>query len=189
MNQKKPLTQGKKPQSASPKKKSRDFPDEEKKQPLKKKEKRDLLAKQVEDLKRDYLYLKADFENYKKNALKEKSALIRYGVGNFISSLAEEVLDNFDRAFQSNENQSPESFRKGMSLIHSKFQTALKNAGVTALNPVGEPFDPACHEALSREVSDETPEGCIIAVIKKAYKLHDRLIRPAQVIVSKGKAV
>lgn len=146
-----------------------------------------LLKTQLEEVKKDYLYLKADFENYKKNVLKEKSDLIKYGGQSLVSSLAEEVLDDFERAFQSSgKKQSLESFKKGMSLIHAKFGKILKQFGVTASDPTGQPFDPQYHEALSRQYSDKIPEGHVIATLKKAYKLYDRLIRPGQVIVSAG---
>lgn len=148
-----------------------------------------LLKTQLAEIKKDYLYLKADFENYKKNVFKEKNDLIKYGGQSLISSLAEEVLDDFDRAFQSfNNKQSLAGFREGMSLVHAKFGKVLKNFGVTIADPTGQPFDPQYHEALSRQQSDKIPEGHIIIVLKKAYKLYDRLIRPAQVIVSAGKS-
>ena len=146
-----------------------------------------LLKTQLEAMKKDYLYLKADFENYKKNVLKEKSELIKYGGKSLVSSLAEEVLDDFERAFQSaSEKQSSESFKEGMSLIHAKFGKILKQFGVTTLEPTGQPFDPQYHEALSRQYSNKLPAGHVIITLKKAYKLYDRLIRPAQVIVSAG---
>ena len=146
-----------------------------------------LLEAQLAEAKKDYLYLKADFENYKKNVLKEKSDLIQYGGQRLVTSLAEEVLDDFERAFQfSSEKESLENFKNGMRFIHSKFNRILKNFGVTIEDPTGRAFDPECHEALSRQKSAEVPEGHVIAVIKKAYKLYDRLIRPAQVIVSEG---
>ena len=167
-------------QPSSPSVKERKLGSSEKKEVL-------LLKAQLAEMKKDYLYLKADFENYKKNSLKEKSDLIKYGGQSLVSSLADEVLDDFDRAFQSSaEKQSLESFREGMNLISAKFGKILKRFGVTALDPAGQPFDPQCHEALSRQYSNKIPEGHIIGTLKKAYKLYDRLIRPAQVIVSAG---
>ena len=146
-----------------------------------------LLETELAEAKKDYLYLKADFENYKKNVLKEKSDLIQYGGQRLVTSLAEEVLDDFERAFQfSSEKESLENFKNGMRFIHLKFNRILKNFGVTIEDPTGQIFDPECHEALSRQKNAEVPEGHVIAVIKKAYKLYDRLIRPAQVIVSEG---
>ena len=148
-----------------------------------------LLKTQLAEMKKNYLYLRADFENYKKNVFKEKNELIKYGGQNLVSSLAEEVLDDFDRAFQSfDEKQSLAGFREGMKLVHAKFGKVLKNFGVTLVDPTGQPFNPQYHEALSRQRSDKIPEGHIIMVLKKAYKLYDRLIRPAQVIVSAGKS-
>ena len=187
-----PLFKGKKPESPS-----RSVKETKKESTSSFKEKKSVsglkkniaaLEAQLAEVKKDYLYLKADFENYKKNVLKEKSDLIHYGGQRLVSSLADEVLDDFERAFQSSSgNQSLENFKEGISLIYSKFHKVLKNFGVTVIDPTGQPFDPQCHEALSRQKSNEVPEGHVIMVIKKAYKLHDRLIRPAQVVVSEGK--
>ena len=168
------------PQPSTPSGKEQKSDSSEKKEIL-------LLKTQLAEMKKDYLYLKADFENYKKNVLKEKSDLFKYGGQSLVSALADEVLDDFERAFQSSsEKQSLESFREGMNLIYTKFGKILKQFGVTELDPAGQPFDPRYHEALSRQYSDKIPEGHVIVTLKKAYKLYDRLIRPAQVIVSAG---
>ena len=187
-----PLFKGKKPESLSRSSKDKkestgSSPFKGKKSAFSLKKNISSLEAQLAEVKKDYLYLKADFENYKKNVLKEKSNLIQYGGQRLISSLADEVLDDFERAFRSSSGkQSLENFKEGMGLIHSKFSKVLKNFGVTVIDPTGQPFDPRYHEALSRQKSNEVPEGHVIVVIKKAYKLHDRLIRPAQVVVSEG---
>jgi molecular chaperone GrpE len=149
------------------------------------------LKEQVEKAKNDYLYLMADFENYKKNMIKERSDYMKYGSERLIVELLD-VLDNFDRALETkieaDNNDSVESFKKGMELTASEFRTILKKFGVEELPCKGEPFDPNFHEALGSEETDAVQPGYITNVFKNAYKLHDRIVRPAQVIVAKEKS-
>lgn len=146
----------------------------------------DPLQTQIDQLRKDYLYLGADFENYKKQAIKERSDLVRYGLERFARDLLE-IVDNFERALAVDptpENQAV--FRDGVTLIHRELQSLLSRNGVQEINPVGQPFDPASHEALTSEETKEYAPGSISRVFKKAYRLHDRLIRPAQVVVAKA---
>lgn len=134
--------------------------------------------------KKDYLYLAAEFENYKKNAIKERSQLLKYGSERLIREVLE-VIDNFERALEITPNsENVESFAKGMELIHTELLSSLGKFGVSASNAKGLPFDPNEHEALSSEPTSEVEPGHVFRVFKKAYRLHDRLIRPAQVVVA-----
>ena len=144
-------------------------------------------AQELEDLKKDFLYLKAEFENYKKNSLKDKSELLKYGGSHFISALANDVLDDWDRAFENFEkDQSLENFKSGMDVIRNKMTQLLKTFEIKTQDPTGEVFDPNYHEALAKQSSSDVPEGSIITVLKKPYQLYDKLIRAGQVIVSEG---
>lgn len=135
--------------------------------------------------KNDYLYLAAEFENYKRNAIKERSELIKYGAERFVRPLLD-VVDNFDRAMASELNESNiDVFKNGMSLIHRELAALLERMGLSVVACEGKPFDPSVHEAISSEESDAAP-GTVTRVFKKAYRLHDRLIRPAQVVVAKA---
>ena len=148
-----------------------------------------LLAKKDQELKQaleDQLYLRAEFENFKKRALEEKSQLIRYSGESFLRSLANEVLDDLDRALAEKQN-SYKHLKQGLDLIHKKLFQLLKNYGVEILDPQGKIFDPSYQEALSYSPSSKVPEGHIAQTFKKAYKLHDKVIRPAQVLVAKHK--
>lgn len=143
------------------------------------------LQTELEQAKKDNLYLRADFDNYKKSAIKERSELIRYGGERIITDLLD-LLDNFDRALAMDltpENMA--SFKEGMSLTRNEFHKVLAKFGVQAVEAEGKPFDPSFHEALSSEETDRVPAGHITQVFKKAYKLHDKLVRPAQVVVAK----
>lgn len=142
----------------------------------------------LEKTKNDLLYLGAEFENYKKHAIRERSELIKYGHERFVRDLLE-IVDNFERALATDvsaENQA--TLREGIAMTHRELQSLLQRYGVQEINPIGQPFDPAAHEALTSEESDKADPGTISRVFKKAYKLHDRLIRPAQVVVAKAPA-
>lgn len=142
---------------------------------------------QAEKYKNDYLYLRAEFENYKKHAIKERSDLTKFGAERLAKDLLG-VLDNFERALQfqvtpENVNQ----FRQGVEMTEKELKNLLQRHGIAEVPAEGLPFDPAAHEALTNEISDKVAPGHVLRVFQKAYKLHDKLIRPAQVVVA-GKA-
>ncbi len=140
---------------------------------------------QAEKYKNDFLYLRAEFENYKRNAIKERSDLIKYGGERFIRDLLE-VADNFERALQvqvTPENVS--TFKQGVEMTATELKSLLNRHSVIEIPSEGVPFDPAIHEALSSEPTDKFAPGFVSKVFKKAYKLHDKIIRPGQVIVAK----
>ncbi len=139
------------------------------------------LKAELEKAKRDHLYLAADFENYKKNAIKERSELLKFGSERIVRDLLS-VVDNFERALENSEN--PEKFREGVDLINQELKSMLQRFGVTEAPAHGLRFDPLMHEALSSEPTESVPAGHVSRVFKKAYKLHDKLVRPAQVVVA-----
>lgn len=142
------------------------------------------LKAELDKSKRDYLYLLAEFDNYRKNAIKERSDLIKFGSERFVRDFLG-VFDNFERALET--EVTPEtlaSFRDGVKMIAGEIRNLLKNFGVEEVKSEGEPFDPSKHEALSSEPREDLPAGHVARVFKKGYKMHDKLIRPAQVTVS-----
>lgn len=147
---------------------------------------REELRAQYEKMKNDFLYLGAEFENYKKHAIKERSDMLRYGSERLARDLLE-VVDNFERALvAANTTESQDTLKEGVALIHRELQSLLNRHGVREQDPVGQPFDPNSHEALTSEETDQFPPGSVARVFKKAYRLHDRLLRPAQVVVAKA---
>lgn len=141
---------------------------------------------ELEKAKSDLLYLAAEFENYKKHAIRERSEAVKYGAERFARDILD-VMDNFERALAA--DISPENvttFREGVLLIHKTLLAALHKNGIQEVNPVGQPFDPSIHEALTSEETDQVEPGAVCKVFRKAYKLHDRLLRPAQVVVAKA---
>jgi len=179
---------------SSDNKKNKKKPFKLEKSVLKKKNK-DSLKDKIKSLEQklgqaleDKLYLQADFENFKKRASEERTNLIRYDGQRLLFSLADEVLDDLDRAMQTAEaEKSFDNLKKGLDMIQKKISKTLDHFGVKALDPTGEAFDPSYQEALSHVETDEFPEGYVAKTFKKAYKLHDKVIRPAQVIIAKKK--
>ncbi len=142
------------------------------------------LEEQIEKSKQDYLYLAADFENFRKNAIKERSELIKYGNERLLRELLE-VVDNFERALESDTSSATlDSFKSGVEMIFKDLNQLLQRFGVREVESQGKRFDPNVHEALSSEPTNEVPVGHITQVFKKAYKFNDRLLRPAQVVVA-----
>jgi molecular chaperone GrpE len=145
----------------------------------------------LERSKSDFLYLRAEFENYKKQALKERSEYLKYGSERIIVALLD-VVDNFSRALATQLDpanpKSIDGFRHGMELTANEFKATFRRFNVEPVECLGKPFDPHLHEALGSEETDSTPPGHITQVFRPAYKLHDRVIRPAQVIVAKEKS-
>jgi molecular chaperone GrpE len=113
--------------------------------------------------------------------------MVKYGSERIIVELLD-VLDIFDRALQSQVSvDSLDSFRQGFEMTAQEFRKVLSRFGVQDLDSKGKPFDPSLHEALSSEETNEVEPGHVTQVFKEAYKLHDKIIRPGQVVVAKPK--
>lgn len=142
------------------------------------------LEAQIKAKTKEFLYLQAEFENFKKQSFKERQQLMKYGASYLIQALADEVLDDLDRCLLSSSEDSQE-IKKGLSMVHKKLQEVFIRFGIKTINPEGQVFDPNYQEALGQESSVDVPEGHVIKTFKPAYKLYDKVIRPAQVLVSK----
>ena len=143
---------------------------------------------EADKFKNEFLYLRAEFENFKKQTIKERSDLRKYGSERLVADLLG-VLDIFETALST--EVTPDSFanfRKGIDMTASELRSVLQRHGVTEVPSKGQPFDPAIHEALSSEETADQAPGTITQVFKKPYKLHDRVVRPGQVIVAKAKS-
>ena len=142
------------------------------------------LQDEVLKWKNEYLYLKAEFDNYKKQMIKERSDLLKYGAERILGSLLD-VLDAFDKAIELDVNSDNlDSFLTGIKMTHEELKNALQKFGVTEIYPSGKPFDPSLHEALSSQPTNDVEPGHVVTVFRRGYKLHDRVIRPAQVVVA-----
>lgn len=135
-----------------------------------------------------YVRLNADFDNFKKRAARERQEAIRYANEGLLEKLIP-VLDNFEMAMAAANNPqgggSADSLKTGVSMIATQLRNALTEAGLEEINATGQPFNPNLHEAVSQQPSEDVPEGHVMQQLRKGYKLRDRLVRPATVVVSK----
>jgi molecular chaperone GrpE len=145
-----------------------------------------MLKQQLEELKDKYMRLYADFDNYKKRMVKEKLDLINTAAQDTLSALLP-VLDDFDRARKNAEDENnTEHFSEGIYLVYHKLHSTLRAKGLEEMKSNGEVFDPEFHAALTEiPAPSEEMKGKIIDTIEKGYKLNDRIIRHAKVVVGK----
>ena len=129
----------------------------------------------------------AEFDNFRRRTAKEQLDIIETANAKLLEKLSE-VLDNFERAFAAeNKANDLEAFEKGMQLIHSQFAKTLTDAGLEQIDPIGQEFDPNCQEALMQQPSEDIPEGHVVTVFQKGYRLKGKILKTAKVIVSSGK--
>ena len=128
----------------------------------------------------------ADLDNYRKRMAREKDDAIRYANANFLERLIP-ILDNFDLGLQAAKAGGGQSaILDGMTMVFKQLQDFLASCGVETIEATGEHFNPNVHEAIAHEENAEVEEGVVIRQLRKGYRLKDRLIRPANVVVSKG---
>jgi len=156
-----------------------------------------ITAEQLEELKaraaktdehwERLLRTTADFDNFKKRAAREKQDAIRYANESLIEKLLP-VLDNLDMAMaaaQPGSTESAQSLQAGVAMTAQQLKKVLTDAGLEEVDVAGQKFDPNWHEAVSHQEASAAPEGHVLEQLRKGYKLRDRLIRPASVIVAR----
>lgn len=139
------------------------------------------LAKQ----KNDYLYLMAEFDNFRKRTVKDKAELLRNGGENAMKLLLP-IIDDFERALEAiDKADDVAAVKEGTNLIYNKFVKYLEQNGVKEIaTPVGEAFDTELHEAVTTfPADDEKLRGCIIDTVQKGYMINDKVLRHAKVVV------
>ena len=159
-----------------------------------------LTPEQVEQLKEraakadefydQYLRTSADLDNYKKRAAREKQDAIKYATESLLQKLIP-VLDNFDMALAAanvQQDASVQSLQTGVNMIHQQLRSALSESGLEEIDALNKPFDPNLHEAVSQQETADVPEGHVAQQLRKGFKLRDRLLRPATVVVAKKPA-
>jgi molecular chaperone GrpE len=142
------------------------------------------LEAQVKEKEAKYMYLYADFDNFKKRTVKERSDLIKFGWESVARELLD-VADNLSLALLHMPENTEKSLADGIRMVFQHFIMTLEKQGIKKIATSQQIFDPNLHEALSSEVSD-LPEGTIIKEQASGYVLHGRLLRPAKVIISQG---
>jgi len=141
------------------------------------------LSEQLKEAQDKYLRLYSDFDNFRKRTQKEKADLINFAAGDVIKDLLG-VLDDFERAIQSNENnQDIESIKEGFKLLHHKFDLALKQKGLSEMECIGGAFDAELHEAITNIPAEDDMKGKVVDVVQKGYFLKERVLRYAKVVV------
>jgi molecular chaperone GrpE len=144
------------------------------------------LRQEVEAGKDRYLRLMAEFDIYKRRSSKEYERLISGANEKLVLEMVE-VRENFERALKSGEAGGDFApFYEGMRLIFSKYDEVLSRNGLTAFAEVGEPFDPMIHDALMNAPNAKVPADSIAEVFERGYRLKDKVIKHARVIVSSG---
>jgi len=135
-----------------------------------------------------YLRAVADLDNYRKRVAREKEELARFTSERVVAALLPS-LDNLERAIDAAQKHSASDspLLEGITQVYNQFRRSLVEFGLEdVVAKAGHPFDPNLHEAVSHVESDEHPEGHVIEQLQRGYKLADRLLRPARVVVSKG---
>ncbi|MDQ0173438.1 nucleotide exchange factor GrpE [Paenibacillus tundrae] len=142
------------------------------------------LTAEAEEHQQRLIRAQADFDNFRRRTQKEKEELAKYASMKLITELVP-VIDNFERAMATvPEGTESESFSKGIQMIFRQLESVLNNEGLTAMETVGQPFNPEFHQAIMQVESDEYEEGTVVEEVQKGYMLKDKVLRPAMVKVS-----
>lgn len=148
-------------------------------------EENEKLKAEVEKEKKEYLFLMAEFDNFRKRTLKEKSELIKNAAESAFRGLLP-IVDDFERALKATEDSGDAaSVREGMELIYKKLKKYMEQNGVKEMDPEDLEFDADKHEAISAvPVPDESLKGKIIDTVEKGYMINDKVLRHAKVVVA-----
>ena len=140
---------------------------------------------EAEKLRDEWLRARAETDNVRRRSAEEVLKANRFGIEGFASALLA-VKDSLDAALTV-ENTSIESFKEGVELTARQLDSVFEKFAIKAISPLGEKFDPHRHQAISQVESAEEP-GTVVNVLQKGYLLHDRVIRPALVVVAAAKS-
>lgn len=142
------------------------------------------LNAKIDKLADSLLRAKADYKNLERRGVLERSDAIRFANAGLMRSLLE-VVDDFERSLAATEpTDENAAMMDGVKLIHDNLLKALSTHGLERIDALHQPFDPSIHEAMMQQPSDEYPPGTVIDELARGYRLRDRVIRPARVIVS-----
>lgn len=149
---------------------------------------KDLLQKKEEEVekeKKEYLFLMAEFDNFRKRTLRERSELVKSASEKVLQGLLP-ILDDFERGIDATKDAADaNAVREGMVLIYNKFLKYLSDNGVKPMETDGAEFDPDRHEAVAMVPADDaTPKGKIKDTVQKGYTLNDKILRHAKVVVA-----
>lgn len=137
---------------------------------------------QINELEDRLLRLTAEYDNFRKRSQREKEEARRFANQHLLEKQLP-ILDNFEMALTAAKDADP-VIRDGVQMIYDQFLSVLKDAGVEEIDAVGETFDPNLHEAISQQETTEVEKGAVVQQVQRGYKLNDRLVRPARVVVA-----
>jgi molecular chaperone GrpE len=141
----------------------------------------------VQKHKDDLLRVQAEMQNLRRRAEQDVEKAHKYGQERFSTELLV-VMDNLERALEAaadDEGEIVKAIHEGVDLTLKSFVDCFKKFDIVAIDPLGEPFDPQLHQAMSIQENPEVEPNTVIAVMQKGYTLHGRVVRPAMVLVSK----
>lgn len=143
------------------------------------------LQDELEKQKKEYLFLAAEFDNYRKRTLKEKAEIIKNGGENVLKGLLP-ILDDFERGIKAAESDTnSESMLEGMKLIYNKLVKYMESMGVKEMNSTGEEFNSDIHEAIAQvPAPSEDLKGKVLDTVQKGYMINDKVLRHAKVAVA-----
>ena len=146
------------------------------------------LKRQLEEAEKRALMCQADLENFRRRKNRESADQLKYANLPLLQNLLG-IVDNLERALESARNEPAEAsaLQQGVEMVFSQLQLALENAGCVRMESVGQVFDPNIHEAIMMQPG-EAPANTIVVEALAGYRLHDRVVRPAKVIISTGSA-
>lgn len=146
----------------------------------------DNLASQLAEANDRCLRLQAELENFRKRTRRDMEDERRYASLPLVRDLLQ-VVDNLGRAAEAAEKtRDIDGLLEGVKMVAHQLETLLANHGCSRIEAVGQPFDPNFHEAIAQQTSDEHEPQMVLAEAQPGFKLHDRVVRPSQVIVSKS---
>ena len=147
----------------------------------------DVALEQAQNAKDDLLRVQAEMQNLRRRTEQDIEKAHKYGQDKLCIELLA-VMDNLERAQEAASNSEDEAIkaiREGVDLTVKGFADCFKKFNIETVDPLGEPFDPQLHQAMSMQENTESEPNTVIAVMQKGYTLHGRVIRPAMVMVSK----
>ncbi|MFP4524340.1 MAG: nucleotide exchange factor GrpE [Candidatus Woesearchaeota archaeon] len=140
--------------------------------------------KKIEELTDTLQRTQADFQNYKQRVERDKQQQSRMAGERLLKRFLP-IMDNLELALQHADDKS--EFYKGIEMIYANIRELLEEEGVNVIEPQGLPFDPHRHEALMAKESEQE-KNTVIEVMQKGYLMHDKVLRPAKVAISKGQS-
>lgn len=144
-------------------------------------------SKEFDEQKEQFLRLQAEFENFRRRSLKEKQESLKFGHQNLVKDLLSAV-DNLERAVEHGAQiagAEAKGILDGVELVHREVLGAMAKHAVAEIEAEGKSFDPAVHEAMGQVPNGDVPPNTVLQVLQKGYVIHDRMLRPSRVLVSR----